>query len=341
MNEVQCLILTTAHHRDDARLNRHLDTLDRRGVSTLLIADRPGSPWRRLLFAPFLTWRHLRSVKPQAVLLPDPELYVAGTLVARLLRVRAIIDVHEDYAAAAADRDWVPGFLRPLLASLATILVALGRRVAHATVVAADHLRRPGDLVVPNIPATRWFPTSTPAGARPAAVYVGDITVSRGAHEMVGLLALVPDLHLELIGSITDDFRAELLNLARNSADRLLLTGRLPYQEAWQRAAGATAGLSLLRDTPAYRLAVPTKVWEYMAVGLPVIASSLPSQRQLLEETKSGVVVESVQQAAEVLTSWLGDRDEAVLFGRNGRQAYETRIRGDRGEASLAEAVLG
>ncbi len=343
MNKIRCLILTTAHHPDDARLNRLSDTLNRRGISTKLVAELPRSPWRRMVMAPWSAWRHLRSIRPTAVLLPDPELYVAGALVARLLGVRAIIDIHEDYAAVAADRDWIPQPLRPILASVARLVTAVGRRFANATVVAAGHLRRPGDLVVSNIPANHFFPTRKPPGERPAAVYVGDITVRRGALTMVDLLALVPDLHLELIGPITDGLRAELEGIAhrKNTADRLHITGRLPYWEAWQRAAGATAGLSLLQDTPAYRSALPTKVWEYMAIGLPVVATALPAQTQLLETTGGGIVVGSIEEAAEVLTMWLANSDVPTAIGEKGRKAYQARIADDQGDDALVEAVLG
>lgn len=344
MNEIECLILTTAHHRDDARLNRHLDTLNRRGINTTLIADNPGNPGRRFLLAPLVVWRHLRSLRPNAVLLPDPELYLAGTIVARVLGVRAIIDIHEDYAAVARDREWIPGFLRPLMSISTTLLITLGRRLANATVVAADHLRRrPNEWIVPNVPPIQWFPESTAPGARPAAVYVGDITVNRGAYEMVDLLAMVPDLHLELIGPITDRLRDDLLAKAQRtgSAERLHLAGRLPYVAAWQQADGAIAGLSLLRDTTAYREAVPTKVWEYMAMGLPVIGSALPWQAKLLNTTGGGTVVASAADAAEVLTAWLADPESGAAIGRKGRRAYEVKVGEDTGEAALIKAVSG
>lgn len=343
MNQITCLILTTAHHRDDARLTRHVDTLNRHGISTTLIADVRRPPWRRLVMAPWSAWSHLRSVRPDAVLLPDPELYVAGTLVARLLGIRAIIDIHEDYAAVAADRDWIPKTLRPVVGSLTRLVTMLGRRFAHSTVVAADHLRHPGDLVVPNVPALHFFPDPTDVGARPTAVYVGDITISRGAHAMVDLLDLVPDLHLELIGPITSDLRADLMGIAtrKGAADRLHVTGRLPYREAWQRAAGAAAGLALLQDTPAYRSALPTKVWEYMAAGIPVIATALPAQMQLLNETGAGVLVGSTEGAAQCLTAWLADPGLAAAIGRKGRIAYEAQTAKDGGAEALIAAVSG
>jgi glycosyltransferase involved in cell wall biosynthesis len=41
--------------------------------------------------------------------------------------------------------------------------------------------------------------------------------------------------------------------------------------------------LSPLRDLPNYRHSQPTKVLEYLAVGLPVVASDLPGTRQLVD----------------------------------------------------------
>jgi hypothetical protein len=95
-----CLILTTGHHRDDARLNRHVAALENAGIVTTLVAI-PTTRYMRLIAAPALVYRCLRTVRPKAVIFPDPELFVAGPLVAKWMGVRSVLDVHEDYGAVA------------------------------------------------------------------------------------------------------------------------------------------------------------------------------------------------------------------------------------------------
>ena len=47
--------------------------------------------------------------------------------------------------------------------------------------------------------------------------------------------------------------------------------------------------LSLLHDLPNYRESLPTKLLEYLAMGVPVVASDLPASRRVLGEV-AGVV---------------------------------------------------
>ena len=55
-------------------------------------------------------------------------------------------------------------------------------------------------------------------------------------------------------------------------------------------AAGAIVGLSPLLDTPNYRRSLPTKVLEYLAVGVPTLASDLSGTRVVVQG-KPGVVL--------------------------------------------------
>lgn len=321
-----CLVLTTGHHPDDARLHRHLHALREAGYAAELVARGHGRhPLARLLLAPFLSLSILTHRRPRVVILPDPELHVLGVLVARALGVRAVIDLHEDYRAVAADRAWIPGPLRGAAGRVAGWNTGLARRLASAVMVATPHLAEPGDLVVRNLPDPASFPPDPPpAASRPALVYVGDISRSRGAHEMIELLSFVPDVRLELIGPVTPRLAAELRRRADRlgCSDRLDLIGRLPYPNAWGRALGALAGLSLLHATPAYRDAVPSKLWEYLAAGLPVIATDLPGQRIFLEERRAGVAVADPAEAAEHLHRWLQDPEIPRKLGQAGRRFF-------------------
>lgn len=342
MRDMDCLVLTTAHHPDDARLNRHLAGLKGGGLNAALVAvEMPR--YLRLLAAPVVVLRTLRSVRPVAVVFPDPELFVAGPLVAKWMGIRSILDVHEDYQAVALARDWIPGAVRRATGWAAAAMVRWGRRLASATIVAAPHLARPGDVVVPNIPDEGVFPAVGTTERRMSVVYVGDVTKPRGLLQMLDVIRLVPEVTLELIGSVTPE-NEDLIHrksLADGTSERIVVYGRLPYTEAWQQAAGAIAGLSLLTPTRAYREAIPSKLWEYMAAGLPIIASDLPAQRTLVEEAQAGVVVANATEAAAVVREWLDDPARAKEVGVTGREYYLDVESESNGSSLLVAAVTG
>lgn len=305
MNNVDVLIVSTSHWAGDPRLNRHLDYLDRAGRTGTLItfADEPR------LIALWKALGEIATARASHVLMPDPDLFFLGGVVARLTRKKPVIDIHEDYGKAAMAREWVPDWARPLIRLLAALAVAAGRLIAWRVMAAARELSREGDHVVLNIPDPGLLDMASHDGSR-RIVYVGDVTKARGALAMVEMLAELDDAyHLVLVGRVSGETADEIHQVAsqRGVERRIELTGQVDHQQAWSRARGSLAGLNLLVDVPAYRDAVATKLWEYMSIGLPPVVSDLPGQRSLVSQIDSGLVVAGPGEAAQILKDLDGD----------------------------------
>ena len=315
-------IVTSAHWPGDPRLNRHRAYLQDEGhqVSLQSFSDRFRAN------AVLASLARILGGEMDVVILADPELFLVGSLAARLRGARPVIDIHEDYAKVAAGRNWVPRILRPLVGWAARLMVGMGRLAASSVLVAAPQLARRKDVVVLNVPDPSRFP-HTDESPKSQLVYVGDITEARGALEMVETMGRVAEeVDLLLIGRVGPDTRSAIESAAESTGvtGRVLLTGRLEHGAAWGEAAGSLAGLSLLRDVPAYREAVATKLWEYMAAGIPPIVSDLPGQRAVVSRLSPDLVCSGPDDVASIvhrLQTQPGLRRDLIERGREMAEA--------------------
>jgi glycosyltransferase involved in cell wall biosynthesis len=320
---VDVSVVTSGHDVADARMHREVAALRRAGltVEVLGLGDPAAGPdeatvrtWARGSMAA----RAVRAVRlpflarGRVLLTLDPDVVPAALVAGLVRRRRVAADVHEDYVALLADRAWVPGPLLGPLRRLAAWCVGLAGRAA-LTVVADEHvLPFSGGcrqrLVVRNLPEPALLPTPAPVVDDPAprAVYIGDVRTSRGLRTMIEAVALAPPWRLDVVGPVAAADQAWVqARLARpDVAGRVTLHGRKPPRAAWEIALGSSVGMILAQETPAFRDAVPTKLYEYLAMGLAVLATPLPRVAAVLDGVAAAALVEDAAQAAEMLRGW-------------------------------------
>jgi glycosyltransferase involved in cell wall biosynthesis len=67
--------------------------------------------------------------------------------------------------------------------------------------------------------------------------------------------------------------------------------------DAWRWLANADVAVSIVPRSALYDCASPTKVVEYLALGIPVVANDQPDQKKVLEESRAGICCEMDHQA--------------------------------------------
>lgn len=87
------------------------------------------------------------------------------------------------------------------------------------------------------------------------------------------------------------------------------------------------AGLVTLHPVPNYLDALPVKMFEYMAAGIPVIASDFPLWREIIESSQCGVCVNPMkpEEIAQAVDRLVNNPAEARQLGENGRRAVLDR----------------
>ena len=334
MPSVDVAILTSGHNPEDGRLVRHVAALQRAGMSVDLSYRNSTNRFDRFLRGPWWALGEIRRTRPKSVILPDPELQLFVAPIARRW-TKIVSDVHEDYGAVALDRSWINKFLSPAVKLLLFVLAKIRHRYSVATIVADRRIDATAVLVT-NRPNVIDLPIPKPEIERSRLVYVGDVRLSRGLQAMLDLLVRVPDVQLDIVGPCTDQEELACLVRSARLKARVEYHGRLPYIESWELASNALAGLCLLEPTPAFELTRPTKLWEYWTVGVPVLASDLSGQRELIQQSEGGMFGD-LDLLENVLTKWRNNPLEARQVGLSGRRFVESSD--DGSESRLVEVM--
>ena len=255
-----------------------------------------------------------------------------------------IYDVHEDLPADIYSKSWIPSLLHPLVARAVEFVErATAPRfdaIVAATPTIAERFRSYGAVVsvVRNSVRINEFiePTSTTRRRR-QAVYVGHVSFNRGLREMVEICAAA-NLPLVLAGSIGE---AESDWLKRSSAS-VAYRGKLDRSEIATLLNESLIGLCLFLPEPNHLYAMPTKIFEYMAAGLPVITSDLPSSKEIVEAAGCGfsISLNDKKELVNAVATLAADPQRATQLGFAGRAAVARNYNWEDDAAEL-ESLYG
>lgn len=352
MSKLQLVHLSTVHPRNDTRIFiKEVHTLSSELAKdvSLVVADgfgdsrQPGHPaifdlgklpvsrFKRAVIGNFRAFVFLSRTKPQLVHFHDPELIPLGVLL-RLCGCQVIYDVHEDVPRQTMSKHWIPIIFRLPVATAITAMEWLAGKVfsgfVPATPTIAARFPVGKTVLVQNFPihSELVLADSLPYVERPPNfAYVGGIADIRGGKEMMlalEYLADLPEVHLEMAGGISpDSFGSELRKLAGWS--KVNYHGIIGRHEVARLLGSARAGLVLLQPMPNYVDAQPTKMFEYMSAGLPVIASDFPLWRKIIAEAACGLLVNPLDPCAIAnALRWILEHPlEAEAMGQKGQEA--------------------
>jgi glycosyltransferase involved in cell wall biosynthesis len=239
------------------------------------------------------------------------------------------------------NKHWIPALLRHPLSLVFNIMEKLMAQALDAVVVAtegiAEKFAQFNPIVIHNYPDLRMLPMPSQVlreEKEKILVYIGGISRIRGAFEIIQAFdSLDPSLNarLDLIGQFeTIRLEKELQTLPGNRHVRFL--GWLPPQEVYEHLREAYIGLVCLHPEPRFIVSLPVKLFEYMAAGLPVIASNFPLWREIVEGNHCGLTVDPLKpdEIAEGIEYLIIHHEEARRMGGNGRRAVVEKYNWER-----------
>jgi glycosyltransferase involved in cell wall biosynthesis len=260
--------------------------------------------------------------------------------------MRVVFDMHENLPKEILTKTWISGPLRRVasrMARAAQVFVTRSMPTVFAeTSYAADFPRAREAVVILNYPLLEPL-LAIRETKRPTFTigYIGGISTERGAPAVLDAIAALrgrgKSVECVLVGPVAPE-PALLDRIAAAERDGWLTSmGRLPPSDGWRQIARCHVGVAVLQPSPNFVDSYPTKLFEYMALSLPVVISDFPLWRRIVEGAGCGLMVrpDDAGAIADALDQVLTNPQHAADMGRRGRAAVEAQYRWETEFAKL------
>ncbi|MBA2655119.1 MAG: glycosyltransferase [Gammaproteobacteria bacterium] len=332
--------LTSVHSVQDVRIfYKQCLSLKQQGYDVTLIAqddadrilegikvvavEKINSRFRRMTKLPWQIYREAIKVKADLYHFHDPELIIIGLLL-RLRGKRVVYDIHEDVPRDILLKTWIPSIFRHALSTFFNIFERVAAFYFSGLVTVTPRIKQrfshPLITEVRNYPVLAEFQQVSRKSKASMMCYVGLITPERGVFQMLQV-AKMANMPLLLAGSFNcENVKAEVL--LNNNTQYAGYLNRHSVMEVFDQA---IVGLSLLQPGPTFPDSLPIKLFEYMAAGIPVIASDFPLWREIIETHHCGFCVDPTNIAliSEKIHYLRDNPTLAHEMGERGRRAVE------------------
>jgi len=344
-------ILTSAHPALDNRIfYKEAVTLAKSGYDVRLIAQHNTNevvegvkiialpkPKNRLERITKIQWQVFKLAlreKTDIYHFHDPELILIALLLKFFTKRKVIYDVHEHYPNAILDKYWIPRFLRKIISKLFTliekILVPCLDYVIYTTPIVGERYKkmRVATERIENYPLLSLI--SYNENRQKYIVYLGGMDKIRGILELLEAFNLVIKKHhdwkLYLIGKIEpENFTKELDKLISklNIKKHIKLIPQIPYKEKEKYSSQASIGIVTYLPFANNISCLPNKMFDYMLVGLPVVASNFLLYKEIIEGNNCGICVDPTnpREIAKAIEYLIEHPEKAKKMGENGRRA--------------------
>jgi len=358
MNRIKICHLTSVHPRFDSRIfykecrylseyySVYLLVADGKGNEEfdniqIIDVEKPKGRVIRMFSTSKLMYHKAVDLNCNIYHFHDPELIFAGAKLVKKGK-KVIYDVHEDVPRQIRSKNYynilirifasffiekVENYFAPKFSAIITTTEFIKRRFGKMNQLTEE---------VCNFPIiNKSVITSTFERNENRVCYVGGISAQRGINELIEIFDAENDFFLELAGDIESRNTEKIINSI--NSERIKYNGVIKKEEVEELIGKSKIGLVLLHPTPNHLNSLPIKMFEYMAGGIPVIASEFPVWKRIIEDNNCGICVnpfdlEAIRKAIRFL---LDNEAERLKMGENGRNAVLNKYRWDKEAVKL------
>jgi len=331
--------------------NRWLTKEERDGVHILRVktylAPNAGFARRTLNYFFFMFAAVVASLwvtKPDLVVATSPQFFcaVGGYLASRLKRCPFIFELRDIWPESIT----TVGAMRPslpirLLEKLELFLYGRSARVVALTEAFKKNLISRGipsskiDVITNAVDLSFFTARPRPPellerlglNGEFVASYIGTVGMAHAVERIIEAaekLRTHPEILFLIVGEGARKKKAEEMVIRRNLPNIKVLPG-VSKEEVRDYYSVTDLNLVTLRDTPLFRTVIPSKIFEIMGMGRPILCAVDGECRKIVEDARCGVFVEpeNVDQMVETILNLKQKKDVLETMGKNGRSFVE------------------
>lgn len=267
----------------------------------------------------------------------DPEL-IPCALLLKLCGKKVILDLHENVAEDIFDKPWISH--KKLLYSFFAFFENLAVRYLYLFLAEksyAERYEKKGARyeIVMNYHDPLFFKNYSQTQREGNRIfYIGILLESRGLLEIAEAIYLLKmrgnHVYFDVVGELYTDLAEKLHQLPFYAAikDQLVFHGRLPLEAGYEISKLAAVGMCIIHPMKNSVGSYPTKMFEYMAIGLPQVTSNFELYKSVVEVHHCGICVDPLnpEEIANAIDTLLGNAalcEEMAMRGLHASVQYD------------------
>lgn len=228
----------------------------------------------------------------------DPELIPCGILL-KLFGKKIIYDVHENFADDIYDKPWIK--YKKTLFFFFDLFEKIAAKLFYFILAEWSYQKRYSDLkaryqVILNYCDISFFKPFHTANRDPFHLfYIGIVLENRSIIEIIKAVHLLHKqklpVHFHCVGELYSDLSKKIQTLPEYEQvkDFIHFHGRLSLDKGYELSTQMGIGLCLIHPMKNSMESFPTKMFEYMAIGLPQVVSNFPLYISVVEKHNCGL----------------------------------------------------
>jgi glycosyltransferase involved in cell wall biosynthesis len=313
------------------------------GVRRISLCIPVNNHFQRMTKRTKAVYKRALKVNADIYHLHDPELLRIGKKLKKKGK-KVIYDAHEDLPNDILLKQWIPNYLRKISSIILRILEHYYVRQLDGVVTVNNPIKNRLKLANNNVIICSNYASFQEFSEVPIwkdgknkICYIGGINKIRGIVQVIEATEKA-NVKLELAGEFSSQELEQELKIM-SGWKNVNYNGVIGRNELKAIFDSCIAGMVTFIPSQHNKEASPNKLFEYMAAGLPVIASKLPYAEEAILHTQSGICInpENSDEIAQAIRYLINNPGKAKEMGKNARKAFEEKFNWQIEEIKLVQ----